>query len=145
MKIKQLREILESSSPSESARGLSDALVSLDDVDLALLTEAIKPALAKLARVAALKRNAESGKTAIAGYVAELNEAKFDNATFEAVIARLKKDKAIKATEANEIASQFLGETKIYKSKADAIKAVLKRQISDKRATDRGPRIQDIF
>lgn len=146
MKIKQLRELVEASSSSGPARDFSDALISLDDVDLALLTAAIKPALAKLAKVETQKRKAESGKKdAIASYVAELNKTKLDNFTFEAVIVRLKNDKAVKVAEANEIAGQFLGEPKAYRSKAEAIKAVLKRQITDKRSTDRGPRIQDIF
>lgn len=81
----------------------------------------------------------------VARYVEELQSTKEDNASFEAVIRRLEKDRTIKAPEAQLIAEQFTSLAKKYPSKPKAIKAILDRQIEDKRAASRGPQISGLF
>ncbi len=49
----------------------------------------------------------------------------------------MKKTKTIKFGDATEIATRYLGDNQTFKSKPEAAKAILKRQISDKRASDR--------
>jgi hypothetical protein len=81
----------------------------------------------------------------VARYVDELMAAREDNATFEAIIKRIGKDKTIKLAEARLLAEKFVGGSAKYKTKGAAFKAMLERQIADKRAASRGPQISGIF
>jgi hypothetical protein len=78
-------------------------------------------------------------------YSAELDRTRSDSRQFEAVVERMKKDKEVRIGEAREIARRFLGSTQSYKSKPEAAKAILQRQITDIRAEGKAERIADIF
>jgi hypothetical protein len=82
---------------------------------------------------------------AVARYSGELDRTRSDTRQFEQVVERLKKDKDIRIGEAREIARRFLGSTQSYKSKPEAAKAILQRQITDIRAEGKAERIGDIF
>jgi len=145
VKVKALRDRL-SSHDSEDARKLDELLEKVDEAELSELLAAISPSISKLATsVSRRKKAAEESRAAIASLAGELEQVKHDNAAFEAVVDRIKKLKTVKVLEASEIASRFLGEHKVFKSKPEALKAILKRQIADKRASDRQASTSGIF
>lgn len=145
MKVKVLRDSL-SSLNSVDARKLDELLEKVDEAELSELLAAISPSISKLANtVSKRKKAAEESHAAIASLAAELEQVKHDNTAFEAVVDRIKKLKTVKVLEASEIASRFLGEPKVFKSKPEALKAILKRQIADKRASDRQASTSGIF
>lgn len=78
-------------------------------------------------------------------YLNELEETKRNTHQFESVVGRIKKDKEVQIAEAREIATRFIGGARNYKTKADALKAILQRQIADIRAADKMDKIADIF
>lgn len=145
MKVKVLRDSL-SSLNSVDARKLDELLEKVDEAELSELLAAISPSISKLANtVSKRKKAAEESHAAIASLAAELEQVKHDNTAFEAVVDRIKKLNTVKVLEASEIASRFLGEPKVFKSKPEALKAILKRQIADKRASDRQASTSGIF
>jgi hypothetical protein len=82
---------------------------------------------------------------AVARYSGELDRTRSDSRQFELVVERMKKDKEVRIGEAREIARRFLGSTQSYKSKPEAAKAILQRQITDIRAEGKAEHIEDIF
>lgn len=145
MKVKALRDILQTLT-SGGVRQLDELLANVDDAELPELVAAIKPAITKLAAsISRKKQAAKDFKSAIAQLATELAQSKHDNVAFEAVVDRIRKLKSVKLAEASEIASRFLGENKIFKSKPEALKAILKRQIADKRSADRQATTSGIF
>jgi hypothetical protein len=82
---------------------------------------------------------------AVERYVGELEQTKTDSRQFEKIIERMKKDKEIRVAEAREIASRFMRSSKSFKTKPEAVKAILQRQITDVRADGKAERIGDIF
>lgn len=82
---------------------------------------------------------------AIGRYVGELDQTKGDSRQFETVVARMKKDKSVRVAEAQEIANRFMGRSHLYKTKPEAAKAILQRQITDVRAAGKARHISDIF
>lgn len=78
-------------------------------------------------------------------YLRELEQTRTDSRAFETVVDRMKKDKAIRFGEAREIAKRFTNSSQIYKSKPEAVKAILQRQITDIRAAAKAEHIADIF
>lgn len=148
MKIKKLREIISGSeNESEDAWKLVTLLAEIDDAEVAEFASSIKSAVTKISKSLAQKRKAaEEADALVAQFVAELQSTKSDNSAFEAVVERMKKTRAVKVQQATEIARRFLGEDdKQFKSKPEAAKAILKRQISDKRSADRQAHTSGIF
>jgi hypothetical protein len=82
---------------------------------------------------------------AINRYSGELDQTKGDSRQFETVVARMKKDKLVRVAEAQEIAKRFMGSSHLYKTKPEAAKAILQRQITDVRAAGKAKHISDIF
>ncbi len=82
---------------------------------------------------------------AISRYTGELEQTKADSRRFETVVARMKKDKDVRTAEAREIAKRFMGSSHAYKTKPEAAKAILQRQITDVRAAGKAKHIVDIF
>jgi hypothetical protein len=78
-------------------------------------------------------------------YLSELEQTKVDSRQFEKVVERLKKDKEIRVGEAREIAKRFTNSSQTYKSKPEAARAILQRQITDVRAAGKAEHIEDIF
>ena len=78
-------------------------------------------------------------------YLQELDQTRTNSRQFETIIIRMKKDKNVRVAEAREIATGFVGGTRNFKTKADAIKAILQRQITDIRTAEKAERIGDIF
>ncbi len=145
MKVKALRDRLRSLG-SDDARQLHELLEKVDEAELSELLAAISPSISKLAiTVSKRKKATEESQSAISSLAGELEQVKHDNAAFEAVVDRIKKLKTVKVLEASEIASRFLGEHIVFKSKPEALKAILKRQIADKRASDRQASTSGIF
>lgn len=146
MKVKALRDNLCSPTADDDVRQLDELLANVDEADLSELIGAIRAPITKLATAVSKRRKtAEDSQAAIARLAEELEHLKHDNAAFEAVVDRIKKLKTVKVLEANEIASRFFGEHKMFKSKPEALKAILKRQIADKRASDRQSSTSGIF
>lgn len=108
---------------------------------------AIAPAIAKLSKPAraSAKKPAKSATQPVGGYLDELTAVRDDNAAFEAIIERLEKDRTFKVADAKDLAARFTGQTAPYKTKKDALKAILQRQIIDKRAANRAPQISGLF
>ena len=147
MKVKSVREAIRGSgAEAEDFRKLDALLAEIDNAEVSEFVAAIKVPVAKVAAALAERRRAtEEADAIIASIVAELERTKWDNVAFEAVVDRMKKTKAIKLGEATQIATLFLGEGKAYKTKPEAAKTILKRQISDKRSSNRQTRASDIF
>jgi ribosomal protein L12E/L44/L45/RPP1/RPP2 len=147
VKVRSLREVIDKGGCSSSdAAELQALLAEIDDAELDEFVAAIKTAVAKVASSLARRRAAlEEGARLIGQVVAELERTKHDNSAFEQVVERMKKSKAIKPNDASEIASRYLGAQHLFKSKTEAAKAILKRQIGDKRASNRQARVHDIF
>ena len=82
---------------------------------------------------------------AIGRYTVELEQTKADSRQFETVVARMKKDMDVRIAEAREIARRFMGSSHPYKTKPEAAKAILQRQITDIRAAGKAKHISDIF
>lgn len=82
---------------------------------------------------------------AIGRYLGELEQTKADSRQFETVVTRMKKDKDVRIAEAREIARRFMGSSHPYKTKPEAAKAILQRQITDIRAAGKAKHISDIF
>lgn len=152
MKIEDLRRVLDRALKEEAswkgAEGSRDAK-ALD----ALLTESsalsieefCTQARAGLKKRKASKAAASFNELAVVRYVNELESTRSESLVFEKVVTRMKGDKAVKIPEAREIAKRFLGGSQTYKSKADAFKSILQRQITDVRAAGKIGRIADIF
>ncbi|MFA5950924.1 MAG: hypothetical protein WC807_11650 [Hyphomicrobium sp.] len=142
MKVRELRFAFSAVADlsADEIKSLSDLLEAADELSVTELCAAttIKLPKAKRAPVAA-----QINEDAIAEYVAELRDLRGDD-QMKATFVRLKKDKRIKLGEARAIARQLLGE-RIFKTKAEAMKAIEKRQIADARATHRRSHIEDIF
>lgn len=145
MKVRELRQRL-CFSGGEDISQLDTLLSAIDEADIAHLVAAMKPVVAKLqAGINKQRLFNQQSEAAIDGFVRELQGAKNDNSSFEAIVERMKKSKAIKIGEATAIASKFLGEPKSFKSKPEAAKAILKRQIGDRRAAERKTGASDIL
>jgi hypothetical protein len=101
----------------------------------------------KAARSSAAKpaKTAAVDEPAIGRYLGELEQTKTDSRQFETVIGRMKKDKTVRIGEAREIARRFTGSAQLYKTKPEAAKAILQRQITDVRAAGKAEHIADIF
>lgn len=147
MKIKELRKLLQAADvASEDLDALVAMLAEIDDAEVSDLVPSIRSGVKKLSATLEKKRRArEEVATDIEKFVSELQATKQDNKAFEAVILRIKKARSIKAPEITEIANRFLGSDREFKSKADAARVLLKRQIDDKRALDRQAKISEIF
>lgn len=147
MKIKELRKLLQAAdAASEDLDALVAMLAEIDDAEVSDLVPSIRSGVKKLSATLEKKRRArEEVATDIEKFVSELQATKQDNKAFEAVILRIKKARSIKAPEITEIANRFLGSDREFKSKADAARVLLKRQIDDKRALDRQAKISEIF
>jgi hypothetical protein len=106
---------------------------------------ATKPAKTTPAKTAPAKAGSTVNETAVGLYLGELQQTKGDSSQFETVIARMTKDKEVRLPEAREIARIFMGSSRAYKTKAEAAKAILQRQITDVRAAGKAKHIGDIF
>lgn len=152
MKVKDLRLLLEhGANPAPAAdlsasdlKTLRGALQPLDELTLFDFAALITTAAAKLKKSKADKTKALN-EVDVVRYLDELNSTRSDNAAFEAVAKRASKDKTIKLAEAQDLAQRFTGEATKFKTKAEAFKAILQRQISDKRAAARSSQVSDLF
>lgn len=144
MKVALIRQLLASSGAEKE---LVDLLASVDDAEELQLVEVMRPGVAKLAKTLATERTRVSklNQAAISALLDELQNTKHDNATFEDVIKRATKDRALKVADAVEVAKLFTGEPRKFKSKLEAFDAILKRQIADKRGAARSSQISGIF
>lgn len=160
MKVRQLRDALEALATSrgdDDVMALAQLIAPLDDTEVSNFRKLLGPAVAKgvkaeetkaeRARRAAEKAQQEAAKTeaVIARYVGELRSTKSNNSDFETVVKRIEGDRSIKPAHAEAIAHRFMSNDTKYKTKKAAMKAVLKRQITDKRATDRASQVSEIF
>ncbi len=148
MKVKELREKLAAATEGRADTvALLEMLEPIDEVSIDEFRLTIKPALDKLAKkVTAEKKKREAfNRDAIDGYLSELSTTKEDNASFEAVVKRIEKDKALKIGDTKELARKFLGELPKTKTKGDLLKAILQRQIEERRLKDRREHISDLF
>lgn len=151
MKVAELRHMLSALAGAADADldALLKVLEPLDHLTIADLCEKIASGKVKKKKSTPIKAPKAAAPPAnvlgVARYAEELKATKDDNASFEAVIRRLEKDRTIKAPEAQLIADQFTGQAKKYPSKPKAIKAILDRQIADKRSASRGPQISGLF
>lgn len=154
MTIEEFRHLLVralSAIDDPQARGelssLIEQLSAIDGRSLPEFAKAIAPAIAKLSKPskASTKKPPKAATQSITNYLDELNAVRDDNAAFEAIIARLDKDRTFKVADAKELAARFTGQATAFKTKKDALKAVLQRQIVDKRTADRAPQISGLF
>lgn len=160
MKVKLLREILLTIAENQRADELLELaklLEPLDSLEVSALEKVVAPTLKKRADAEArkqkraeeaesLERQAEAASaTAVARYIQELEAARSDNLAFEQVVKRIEADRAIKPSHAEQIAHRFMSNTARYATKKSATKAILKRQISDKRAAQRSSQVSGIF
>jgi hypothetical protein len=160
MKVKLLREALLTIAENEQAGGLEDLaklLEPLDALEVSALQRVLTPALKrsadaeakrqqKIKDAEARQRQAEAaGAAAVSRYVQELEATKVDNVAFEQVVKRIETDRGIKTSHAEQIAHRFMSNTARYATKKSATKAILKRQISDKRASQRSSQVSGLF
>lgn len=82
---------------------------------------------------------------AVDAYVQSLTDAQGDKAAFEAVVARMKADRALKGGDVGEIARRYVGGTSKYAKKADAYKDIELRFEAHRRAVSRLDAASDIF
>jgi hypothetical protein len=61
------------------------------------------------------------------------------------VVKRIEKDRSLKMGDLKEIARGYLGEVPKVKTKGDVLKAILQRQIADKRLLARRDQVSDLF
>jgi len=108
------------------------------------LQKKIKPSKASSPNLAKAATPAVN-EPAIGCYLGELEQTKADSRQFETVVARMRKDKDVRIAEAREIAKRFMGKSHPYKTKPEAAKAILQRQITDVRAAGKANHISDIF
>ncbi|HWK32688.1 MAG TPA: hypothetical protein VNR51_03280, partial [Hyphomicrobium sp.] len=132
-------------------------LQPLDDLNVGELAKVVAPALTKrtalevrrqeqAARTAARAKSTAANKAEIvARYLQELEATKSDNIAFEQVISRLEKDRAIKTVDIEQIAQRFTSSSAKYRTKRAAAKAMLNRQIADRRAEQRSSQVSGIF
>lgn len=161
MKVHELRLALSKLSEVDScfADSVSEAELSLLETTLKTLDDlSIEDLCAKIESGKVKKRKASTKNKAtnpiktnsineggVTRYLDELMSAREDNSTFEAIVRRAEKDRTIKLAEANLIARGFTGTSQQHKSKGKALKAVLDRQISDRRTAVRGGQISGLF
>lgn len=151
MKVSEIRLLLAALAQQARDEGEIDALdkllTKIDERSVSELVAAISASVEKLAKKKAPspKKTTPVNEVGVARYVDELSRSRHDSATFEVIVRRMEKDKNIRLPEAKEIAARFNGEQASYKTKKDAIKAVLQRQITDKRAAVRGSQVNDLF
>lgn len=149
MKVRDLRKVIEDRDggaplPVE-VQELLAAMAPLDDMSIDDFSKLIASAAAKRKKPAASKAKAALNEEVVLKYLDELSNTKSDNAAFETVVKRASKDKGLKAGEAQEIANRFTGQVIKFKSKTEALKAVLARQIADKRAQERASQVSELF
>lgn len=148
MKVKALREqLLKFHTVEADVKVLACLLEPVDELPVDELTKAIRPVIDKLAKKAASeKKKRETFNTAaIDRYLSELSTSKDDNAAFEAIVKRIEKDRSLKIGDAKEIARGYLGELPKVKSKGEILKAILQRQIADRRLLARRDQVSDLF
>jgi hypothetical protein len=120
-------------------------LTEYSELSLSEFCVKARDGLKKKSKIKIAVPNSLPRQSPVVRYLNELKETKTDTHQFERVVGRMKKDKEIRIGEAREVAMQFVGGTRIYKTKADAFKAILQRQISDIRAANKLDSIADIF
>lgn len=153
---KSLRELATARGDTDLER-LADSMAPLDALEVEDLSKVIASAIAKATRAEALKakrveaaaekaRQAEASvEAAVSRYVTELKQTASDNTAFEDTVKRIERDKAVKAPHAEQIAQRFMSTAATFKTKKSAMKAVLNRQIADKRAAERSSQVSEIF
>lgn len=104
-----------------------------------------KTASVPKAKPAKASKTSDVSEPVVGRYLSELEQTKADSRAFEKVVDRMKKDKEVRVGEAREIAKRFTGSSQSYKSKPEAAKAILQRQITDVRAEGKAEHIADIF
>jgi hypothetical protein len=166
MKIADLRRVLEATVKQDALGKDIDAAAALQTFSLMLAdyqdlsvyefclkareglqkkSKAKKAASAPKAKVAKAPKASAVSEPAIGRYLSELEQTKADSREFERVVNRMKKDREVRVGEAREIARRFTGSAQTYKSKPEAAKAILERQITDVRAAGKAEHIADIF
>jgi hemoglobin-like flavoprotein len=160
MKVKLLREALLTIAENEQAvalKELAKLFQPLDTLEVSALLKVLAPALKKSADAEtkrqqkakdaeAKQRQADAAAVAaVSQYIEELEATKADNTAFEQVVKRIETDRAIKPSHAEQIAHRFMSNTASYATKKAATKAILKRQISDKRAAQRSSQVSGLF
>lgn len=135
---------------SEAARAAIGAVIRLlstqGDITIEEFCARVERALAKnVGRAKVAKIGKPLNELGVARYVDELNGAREDNTTFEAIMRRLEKDRSILLAEALEIASRFTGRKPSGGTKAAAFNAILDRQIADKRSKQRIRQVPGLF
>lgn len=156
MTVEELRRVLEEGGVWQRLFENPEAKSQLDSLSQ-LLTDYGNLSISEFCEKAreGLKKKAKARKPAPSGlvsnqsiavrYLQELDQTRTDSRQFETIIARMKKDKNVRVAEACEIATGFVGGTRNFKTKADAVKAILQRQITDIRTAEKAERISDIF
>ncbi len=133
--------------------GLGD--IGLSSAELALLDGALHPLdgmtleefCAQLKKIKIPKRKSEPtpDRSLVSRYLEELNISSRDVPTFQAVLDKVRTDRAVKVQEATLIAQAFLGDQREYKSKPVALKAIATRQFADARVASRKGKVSGIF
>ena len=160
MKVGELRKSLQALAATQGDADLdllAKSIAPLDALDVGDFSKLIAPAIAKATKAEASKakrveaaaeraRQAEASvEVAISRYVTELKQTASENAAFEDIVKRIERDKTVKATHAEQIAQRFMSTAATFKTKKAAMKAVLNRQIADKRAAERSSQVSEIF
>lgn len=160
MKVKQLREELlriAADARADSLAQLAGLMQPLDLLDVSDLAKTLAVPLTKRAKAEAAKQEkaikaavrakeqAAQVEATIARYAQELDETRSDNLAFEQVVKRIEADRSIKTAHAEQIAHRFISTKASYRTKKAATKAILQRQIADKRAAQRSSQVSGIF
>lgn len=131
---------------STAVNSLEQLLAPVGELSVEALVAAIAPVVTKEAKkLQAKHQKASAAEGVIKRYVDELKAAANDNSVFEAVAKRIEKDRVIKIAEAREIVGRFMNEPSLHKTKKDALKALLQRQISDRRSATRRSQVPGLF
>lgn len=141
MSIKSLREALSDIGLSSTELVLLDgALRPLDDMT-------VEEFCAQLKKIKAPKRKTEPkpDRSLVSLYLDELNASRRNVAAFQAVLGRVRTDRAVKVPEAIMLAQAFLGDDREYKSKPMALKAIATRQFNDERVAAQKGKVSGIF
>jgi len=141
MNVKSLREGLGNIGlPAAELASLDGALRPLDDMT-------VEEFCAQLKKIKLPKRKSAptSDRSLVSRYLEELNGSRRDVAAFQAVLDRVRTDRAVKVPEAMLLAQAFLGDQREYKSKPVALKAIATRQFNDERTAARRGKVSGIF
>jgi hypothetical protein len=130
--------------PASSLDRLNEALSAYDNLTVAELCAILDRAQGGDVEPKRPKRSAIND-TIVQTYLSDLREAENDAGAFDQILVRLKGDRKARLPEARQVANAFVGLESAYKTKAEAIQAIKRKQSSAASLHQRLERSSGIF